>query len=36
MKSARCRQQTVTASSSSKEDDLSLGADHEEAPTSNL
>ena len=32
MKSTRRRQQTVSASSSSSEDDLSLDADHEEAP----
>ena len=32
MKSTACRQQTVATSSSSSEDDLSLGADHEEAP----
>jgi len=31
MKLTACRQQTVAASSSSSEGDLSLGADHEEA-----
>ena len=34
MKSTACRQQTVATSSSSSEDDLSLGADHEEAVAS--
>jgi len=32
MKSIGHRQQTVAASSSKSKDDLSLGADHEEAP----
>jgi len=36
MKSTACRQQAVVDSSSSSEDDLSLGADHEEAPARNL
>jgi len=31
IKSTACRQQTVAASSSSREEDVSLGADHSEA-----
>ncbi|KAI5559743.1 hypothetical protein POPTR_017G153333v4 [Populus trichocarpa] len=36
MKSTAPCQQTVVDSSSSSEDDLSLGADHKEAPAHNL
>ena len=31
MKSTACRQQTIAASSSSSEEDISLGVDHDEA-----